>query len=189
MRKTGFIVLAFLLFTSLAIAQVPNRVNVFFGYSYSSVNTFGFADGDRINLATGWEGSLEGRVLPFVGVVADFDSHSGSPSLFVACPKSANPTCSPSTVNIHQADFLFGPRLSVPIGRFRPFAEALFGFEHVTTNGFGPDKSFASAFGGGLDYKLMRRVAVRVEGDYMRTQLFSATQKNMRLSTGLVLRF
>ena len=183
MQKAGFVFFASFVFVTMAAAQVPTRGNVFFGYSYSNENTFTFAGGNRVNLG-GWEGSFEGRVLPWVGVVADVDRRSGS-----VCPATVSPPCGPSGVNIDQADVLFGPRLSMSVGKLRPFVEGLFGFEHVNTRALGPDRSFATALGGGLDYKLARPLAWRFQGDYMRTKLFNTTQNNMRLTTGIVFRF
>ncbi len=84
---------------------------------------------------------------------------------------------------------LFGPRLSVSVGKVRPFAEALFGVGHVGTNGFGSDTSFATGIGGGIDYRIFRPIALRFEGDYLQTRFFGTTQNNVRLSTGIVFRF
>jgi opacity protein-like surface antigen len=85
----------------------------------------------------------------------------------------------------------FGPRLSFPIGKFRPFGEAMFGVGHVNT-GQGistSDTSLVTTVGGGLDYKIVRILALRAEGDYVQTRFFHTTQDNFRLSTGLVFRF
>ena len=57
-----------------ASAQIPTRGNVFFGYSYGSAD---FSSTNRTNL-NGWNGSLEGKVLPWVGFVADFSGLYGS---------------------------------------------------------------------------------------------------------------
>jgi opacity protein-like surface antigen len=87
-------------------------------------------------------------------------------------------------------NFLFGPRVSMSVGKFRPFAEALFGGAHVSANnGVSSDTSFATALGGGLDYKIIRPLAWRFQGDYVQTRFFSTTQNNVRISTGIVLRF
>jgi len=75
------------------------------------------------------------------------------------------------------------------VGRFRPFVEGLFGGAHVNANGGGSDTSFATALGGGLDYKIIRPLAWRFQGDYVQTRFFGTTQSNVRLSTGIVFRF
>ena len=45
------------------------------------------------------------------------------------------------------------------------------------------------ALGGGVDYRILRPVAWRFQGDYVSTHFFSAQQNNVRLSTGIVFRF
>jgi hypothetical protein len=182
MRRAGFVVLVFLLLVPLAVTQVPNKVNIFAGFSYSNVNSFAFANGNRLHL-TGWQGAFEAKLYHWVGFVADVDSRSGT-----LCPGPV-PACAPGNITMSQSDVLFGPRLAVPLGRVRPFAEGLFGFEHVTTNQFGPDKSLATALGGGVDYRLARHAGWRFQADFMHTSLFSSKQNNVRLSTGLVVRF
>jgi hypothetical protein len=186
MRKAGLIVFVLLLFASPSIAQTTSRANAFFGFSYTDANTFEFANGKRLNLS-GYGGSVEVKIVPHVGFVAAADKLSGSPSLAILCPGAV--VCTPQVVNLHETDFLFGPRVSAPIWKLRPFVEGLVGYAHVQTDQFGPDKSIAEAFGGGVDYKLFWRIGARLEGDYVRTQLFGRTQKDVRLTAGLLYRF
>ena len=49
------------------MAQIPTSGNVYFGYSLNHGGT-GVTDSGTLN---GWEGSLEGKVFPHVGLVAD----------------------------------------------------------------------------------------------------------------------
>ncbi|MGA8763235.1 MAG: hypothetical protein WB562_10255, partial [Candidatus Sulfotelmatobacter sp.] len=133
---------------------------------------------------------LEGKVFPWVGIVADFSGHYGSqdvPSGIGTC--AIGVTCSPLHVSTNVQNILFGPRVSVSVGKIRPFAEALFGAGHISTNGAGSDTSFSTALGGGLDYRLIRPIAWRFQGDYVQTRFFGTTQNNVRLSTGIVFRF
>jgi len=182
MRMALFIVFAALAFATLASAQAPTSGNVFFGYSYYNADLSSLG---RSNL-NGWTGSLEGKVLPWVGMVADFSETYGSESITIVCPA---PLCPNESINAHEYNMLFGPRLSVSVGKVRPFAEALFGVGHVGTNGFGSDTSFATGIGGGIDYRIFRPIALRFEGDYLQTRFFGTTQNNVRLSTGIVFRF
>lgn len=182
-------------FSGTAAAQVPTSGNVFFGYSYYSMDVSSFnqpgTNGWGRQNTNGWEASLEGKVIPFLGFVADFDSHYGSQNLPVACP-AGEPPCLlvPVSANITERNVLFGPRVSFSAGKFRPFAEALFGAAHMNVGGgFGSDTSFATGVGGGLDYKIIKPVALRLQGDYVQTRLFGATQNNIRISTGIVFRF
>jgi hypothetical protein len=176
------------IFSAAAGAQVPTSGNVFFGYSYYNTNLSSI---DRAN-TNGWESSLEGKVVPFLGFVADFDSHYGSQNFPAICavPSGGGPCSSSFNASVTEQNFLFGPRVSFSVGRFRPFAEALFGAGHVNvSNGLGSDTSFATALGGGIDYKIIRPVAWRFQGDYVQTRFFGATQNNVRISTGIVFRF
>ncbi len=182
MRKITLLALVLLAFAGLASAQVPSG-NVFFGYSFYNTDLSSI---DRAN-TNGWEASVEGKIIPWVGMVADFDGHYGSQNFPGICGGGGACTFNAS-VNEH--NFLFGPRVSVSVGKFRPFAEALFGGAHISgDNGLGSDTSFATALGGGLDYKIIRPIAWRFQGDYVQTRFFGTTQNNVRISTGIVLRF
>jgi opacity protein-like surface antigen len=185
MRNVLITALSLLALASLAAAQVPTSGNVFFGYSYSSINP----SGDRVN-TNGWEATLEGKVFPFLGIVADFDGHYGSENFGgVACPPGQSCIPVAFNVNIAEHNFLFGPRVSASVGKFRPFAEFEIGAGHINANAAGSDTSFATAVGGGLDYRLIRPIAWRFQGDYVHTSFFGTGQNNVRISTGIVLRF
>src|SRR5579872_2335433 len=177
MRKIVIIALALIASPILAAAQVPTSGNIFFGYSYYNTD---LSTIDRAN-TNGFEGSLEGKVFPFLGIVADFDGHYGSQNFPAACPVGL-PNCNASlNVNFTEHNVLFGPRVSASVGRFRPFAEAMFGVGHVNAGDFGSDTSFATAIGGGLDYRVLRILAWRFQGDYVRTSFFHTDQNNLRL--------
>jgi hypothetical protein len=192
--KTTVIVFAIAAFASLASAQVPSG-NIFVGYSYSRADAELIATNQRGEGLSfnGWEGSVEGKFLPWIGIVADVGGLYGpwSQSIAVACPIGV-PSCSVSSVRARVHTVLFGPRVSIPVGRFTPFAHALVGLGHVsnTSNSVSvSDTSFATAIGGGLDYKLIKGLAWRVQGDALSTHLFNNTQNNFRFSTGIVFHF
>jgi hypothetical protein len=183
MRKAVLLSLLIFFFASLAGAQVPTSGNIFVGYTYLNTNLSQHSSG-----LNGWEGSIEGKFFPFVGIVGDFSANYGSLNFTgpgVTCPTTGCPT----NINTHIDNFLFGPRVSAPVGKFRPFAELLFGASHANTNGFGSDTSFATAVGGGIDYKFFHLLGVRFEGDYIHTDLFNRSQGNFRFSTGLAFHF
>jgi opacity protein-like surface antigen len=192
------IAIAFTLFSvaGLAAAQASSSGNVFFGYSYYNADLFST---ERVS-ANGWEATVEGKVLPFIGIVADFDNHySGtvhiplSDCFGIGCPlqPSSGPIPSPGgyiIASVWGANFLFGPRVSVPLGRFRPFGEVLFGASHINAQ-VESATSFGTAVGGGIDYRLSRPLAWRFQGDYIHARAFGFGQNNVRVSTGIVLRF
>lgn len=173
--------------SSLATAQLGTSANVFLGYSTDGVSssTLGIENGNRTWL-DGWNASLEVKLIRWVGVVADFSGHY----------RSGRQSFTQPTVfflyDSHEHDLLFGPRISATFGRARPFAEGLFGVGLLsgTTDSYPMSQdSFAFALGGGVDYRLIKPLAVRVQGDYVRTNFFNTSQNDFRLSTGLVLRF
>lgn len=179
---------ALLAFTSLATAQIPTSGNVFLGYSHVSADV---NLNNRVGL-NGWNGSLEGKVLPWVGIVADISGTYGSHDYPIACPAVIIPgqSCSAPNTAIHNV--LFGPRVSVPIGRFTPFAHALFGVSHIhiSAGSFSnSDTSFGYALGGGVDYRIIHGIGWRVQLDELRTRFFGQTQGNIRFSTGVALHF
>lgn len=184
MRKMAVTAFLILLVRGFAAAQIPTSGNVFFGYSYynSSIS------GQRTSL-NGWEGSVEGKVLPFIGIVGDFSGYDGSQNFTCAVPVGSLPGDCILNNNFTEHNYLFGPRASISVGKIRPFAELLVGAGHIHINGGASDTSFATAVGGGIDYKLMRVLAWRFQGDYIHTTLFNVAQNNVRLSTGIVFRF
>ena len=178
-----------------AEAQVPTSGNVFFGYSYSGGNVFLSSAPERAAAShsaglNGWEGSLEGKFLPWIGIVADLSGHYGSHDLPVC--GFVLPPCHISSFSTKQYTVLFGPRVSVSVGKFTPFAHALIGAGHVSDTGDGisySNTSFATAIGGGLDYKVIKGLAWRLQGDEIHTRFFGAGQDHFRFSTGIVFRF
>ena len=191
---TKFAVLLLLIVTRFAVAQAPTSGNIFLGYSFQNADAtaFSFSSATRPNM-NGWRGSLEGRIFPHVGLVTDFTGEYGNQNatvLPVVPVGGGNPV--PFQVTGHEYEVLFGPRVGAQIGNMRPFAEVLVGIGHMHSSFLGTsasDNSFASAFGGGFDYRLLRTLAWRVEGDYVHSRFFSNSQNNVRISTGIVFRF
>jgi len=177
-------VLALLLLSAAAQAQLPSG-NVFVGYSYAQAD-LSFDKGASLR---GWEGSVEGKILPLLGIVADIDSHYNYSSVPVCTIPGV---CPPVAVNSVFRTYTFGPQVSVPFGRFSPFAHALFGGAHIKEGGDGfaaADTSIAYILGGGLDYKLFYRIKWRVQADAVETRFFNGSQNNLRVSTGVVVHF
>lgn len=192
MRKILVAVSLVLSFAGFAIAQVPTSGNVFFGYSYD--NSKLAVDRSGLN---GWEGSLEGKVFPHVGIVADFSGHYGSQDLPICPVAPVGGGCSTFSTSTHELNVMFGPRVSFAVGRWTPFAQGLFGVAHISTNGYGSDTSFATALGGGLDYRIVKPAAWRFQLDYVRTHYSlpdygianGVVQNHFRFSTGIVFQF
>lgn len=181
MRVVGFAVFLMSVFLGNAFAQVP-KGNVFIGYSYMSADVPNTAARQNLN---GWEGSLEGKVLPFLSIVADGSGHYGTTQFFT-CPLPAGGGCA-GAVNGNLYTALFGPRVSASFGRLRPFAHVLTGAADVS--GSSSDFSLASAFGGGVDFKIAPILGWRFQGDYIHTHFSGQPEGHAHISTGVVLRF
>jgi hypothetical protein len=178
LQKRIAIVFALLMMTAAGFAQIPTSGNVFLGYSFNRADT-GLSNRANLN---GWEGSVEAKVFPFVGIVADFSGHYGK--LTIPVDGVAERT--------RLQSYLFGPRVSFSVGKIRPFAHVLIGGAQFRGSDSGiltTDTSFADAIGGGIDYHLISRVSWRVQADALQTHFFGERQNDARISTGLVLRF
>jgi hypothetical protein len=165
MMRTIGLLLGVLFLASLP-AAAQDKVEVFGGYSYMR-----FRPGNDLNL-NGWEASAQYKFKDWLGGVADFDGHYGSPSGI--------------GTSVHT--FLFGPQVSLP-SRVSPFAHVLLGGAHFSAAGFS-DTSFSMAIGGGMDAEIKQGISWRIiQGDYLLTRFASQTQNNGRISTGVIFRF
>jgi opacity protein-like surface antigen len=189
MRKTVIVaavsVLTFGLCAGIARAQVPTSGNVYFGYTYYNTDLAPSRGG-----LNGWQGTLEGKLFPMLGIVADLTGQYGPLGLGEICPvvPVGGGGCMTYNLSTHEYNAMFGPRVGTTIGKFRPFGEFEIGVGHVSAR-TESDTSFATALGGGVDYKILHLLAWRVQGDYVHTRFFGAGQNNLRISTGIVLRF
>lgn len=192
MKKTLIVVWLLLLASTAAIAQVPGKGNIYVGYSHLRVRDLGGFNG--------WTGSLEGRILPHVGIVADISGNYGSENAILLPGIFASRGDADSSAHT----ILFGPRVSGRIDNIRPFGHALFGISRwkteyqfvrvsepeVILNGESDGTDFATAIGGGLDYSFAGPAAWRVQIDYLNSKYFgSGRESSFRFSTGLVLNF
>jgi hypothetical protein len=171
--KTAAVVLAFLslmLFTTLSRAQLLPSGNVYVGAAYADsvdvVNRYTFR---------GWNASAED--LPFrrfthLGIVLDGSGFYRS--------------------GVQQYNLVLGPRFSLTYGKWRPFVQVMVGAQR-STSGDMTHYIGAGDAGGGVDRKFqflfLKNFSWRLQFDYVRTHLFSATQNDYRGSTGLVWRF
>ena len=199
------------LLTTPAAAQ-RKRFAAFGGYSsradivFTPVSSFPISI-PNIERMNGWNGSFEAKLIPIIGVVADVSGHYGSYGANVGC--EAILICVPvnGTVNSSLYSVMFGPQASVSLWRFTPFVHALFGVAHINhkadllaVDGLSnSDTSFADAFGGGFDFRIVSIVSWRFQADLLQTRFFnlpppisyvvSTPQNGFRGSTGVVVRF
>src|SRR5579864_3007304 len=89
MRNPAFIGALIFISTAIAGAQVPTSGNVFFGYSYENAGSSALDLASGRHNFQGWEASLEGKVFPALGIVADFSGHYGSENVTFDTPNGA----------------------------------------------------------------------------------------------------
>ncbi|MFZ0761419.1 MAG: hypothetical protein WAM69_15845 [Candidatus Sulfotelmatobacter sp.] len=154
----------------------PNHGNVFIGYShlgavhceaiYTSLTVTCDPFSAKSSKLSGWNVAVEKKYLHYFGVVADFSGEYGG---------------------LTQSDFLFGLRGGGSIGRFRPFAQAMVGAVHGQE--LGSDTSLAEDLGVGTDFRLARLLSWRNEVDELKTGSNLFERRNLRLTSGLAVRF
>jgi len=184
LRKNIAIVFALLLISAAGFAQVPTSGNIYVGYALDHGNT-GLTDNGTLN---GWEASVEGKVVPHLGIVADVSQTYGTLTNQVIA--------FPFGVDEHNqvTSYLVGPRVSFGAGKFRPFVHVLIGAAHLheSVSGVGfvnAETDFADALGGGLDYHLIPRVSWRLQLDDLQTHFHGVREDDTRFTTGLALHF
>lgn len=174
MRKFITVGLLLGMFSVAAFAQEMGgtpKAEIFGGYQYTR-----FDGGLNAN---GWNTSVAGNLNNWFGIAGDF---SGA-------YKTQN------GVSFHNYTYTFGPVVSYRHNEtFTPFAHFLAGGFRASAalNGIsGSDNGFAMMFGGGLDVKATRHVGVRaIQFDWLSLHSNgSSDNNNMRISTGLLLRY
>lgn len=175
--------MALLMVSTGGFAQASG--NVFVGYSLNRAST-GWTNTGNLN---GWEISAESKLAPFAGVVGDVSTQYGT--LQICCGHLFGGTGSVNSTTRVES-FMFGPRVSASVGRFRPFAQALVGLGHLHVDAleyaYG-ESCVADAVGGGVDYRIISKIGFRVQGDWLQTRFYGSRQNDARVSTGLVMSF
>jgi hypothetical protein len=193
------LVSSLLIFSPVVSGQTKG--DVYLGYSFVSSGltvrsccfsgSVSSASAGRASL-NGWEASASVVFLPWLRAVGDVAGGYGTvPVVFSSILGSGK-----LNVNTNLHTYLFGVRASASVGRLAPFGQALIGLaqQSVSANAFitnvgQRDSALAFDLGGGIDFRLVSRVAWRVQADYLQTKLFDSTQHDPRISTGIVLRF
>jgi hypothetical protein len=168
MRNLAGIMLLFLLVSSATAQDFP-RAEVFGGYQYSRQQS--------TNL-NGWNASLTGNYNRWFGLTGDFSGayHSEGGADF------------------RSYTYTFGPTVAARNNeKFTPFAHALFGGVHQSTDfagsSLGSVNGFAVFLGGGVDATLSPHLAVRVgQFDYARFHFSAGSANVFRYSAGIVFR-
>lgn len=194
MRRSLPLLVTVLLLSVLSAAQSSDRKEIFAGYSYMNQDvslTYPFGN-SGIN---GWNASATFPVKQNFGIVADFSGFY--PSYNPGCGSQ----CS-STARVHT--FLFGPQVSIHRGRWKPFARFLIGDTNMYTYDAGvnaytftSNNSLTFGAGGGIDFSLTSRLALRGQVDWLHSGFQTSDDQRtneeihnvVRISPGLVFRF
>jgi hypothetical protein len=148
-------------------------------YSWLHVNS---ANYDLQRTGNGGSGFFEYNVNNTVGLVADFGGYANTRR----------------GIDDKLLTYMFGPRFNWRHSRLTPYAQFLFGGAYVWNSPTGvstTQNAFATAAGGGLDYNLNNRIAIKpIQVEYVMTQIDSANgfgshQNDVRYSAGVVFRF
>jgi hypothetical protein len=82
-----------------------------------------------------------------------------------------------------------GVKVSKGSRKLQPFAHALLGVAHIFPRAATGNNGFAVRLGGGLEAQLRQQIWLRVEADYVRSQLYSSGQNNFQSVAGINYRF
>ena len=179
------------------------RAELFLGYSYLQAVPK-LAAGNRLVWLNGGSASIAYNLNRYLGIVADVGDYTNSEIRFQGAYGA--------TVDVNDANggvisYLFGPRISFrKYSRITPFVQGLFGGAHASEITLAnctfsctllpAENTFALAAGGGIDVRVKRHFAIRViQAEYVMTRFkdydtgTTAMQNDMRLSSGIVLRF
>ena len=154
-------------------AQNTSKTELFVGYTHVRFNgqPLGFADATGLN---GGEVSGSYVFRPWIGVVLDASAAFGS-----ALGQS-----------VHNYALLTGPQVWYGKGKARVFGRVLVGASHDTVSVLGSNNHLTYGAGGGAEIDVRPRLAVRlIQADYLMGRGFSETQRNLRLSGGVVFRW
>ena len=182
------------LFVLPLMAQDTPKAEVFGGYQYQ------YLGGDFTGLNTnGWDAS----------VTANINKHFGIAGQFGGVYKSETVTSDDVSVTAkaHLYDYTFGPVIAMDFSaKINPFVHVLFGGFTIGGTGAGclvgsGSESCASAsastnglamkFGGGVDYNLSKRIAIRpIQFDWNYYHANGQSESsNISIATGIVIRF
>lgn len=188
MKQFLWLIVTVLFLCVTARAQETPAWEVSAGYSSLTGNLIH----PRFHLNGGYA-SLTGNLNDWFGVKFDFSAYYGTVN-------GANLAGQAFPGSPSAQTFTVGPVFSIRRnGRFTPFVHFGIGGIHASQAYLGLSQSattFAVSGGGGADFKINNRAAIRIEGDYLSTTFsmppatFSpgSTQGNIQISAGIVFR-
>jgi hypothetical protein len=176
MKKLVLIAVFVMGFSVAAIAQDLPAYEIFTGYSY-----FRFVPTGSSNDLHGWNVALDFNKNKYAAIVADFTGNYGRYN-----DRYNQLTNRP--IKAHSC--LFGPKITVPQGRYSPFIQALVGVYHVNYGGRQSrrtENDFGAAFSFGVDISANKSISVRpFQAEYVALRAKAIIQSDIRVSSGVV---
>ncbi len=177
------------------------RFEFFAGGSYAEAGLFNAGHWAGL---PGWDASLGLNATSWLGFIVDGGQYFGTskipfnvPKPFPTGPEYCATLCSTFNVATREYNFLFGVQFARrKYERWTPIGELMYGHQGtrgVATPLTGPlfaevSSGRALLAGGGVDYKINQRFALRFKADYLQTGSFKQKQDNVRFSVGIVIR-
>jgi len=184
--------------------QFP-RFELFAGGSYAEAGLFNAGHWAGL---PGWDASLALNATSWLGFVVEGGQYFGTSKIPGAAPAPfppgqtfcGTPSCT-FNVTTREYNFLFGAQFSRrKYERWTPFGELLYGHQGTRGEASAGGETFkevgtgrAVVAGGGIDYKISPRFALRLKADYLQTgsqfpTFAKKNQDNFRFSVGIVIR-
>lgn len=210
---TAFVFFVFCAIRASAQADEVKRTEFFAGYSFGSAGVnFGFGPvGEQVYRGRsghdGFNGSGVVNVGRYVGIKGDVSGtyKNGRFSFQVPSLIQSNPTTTVAfDAKASLYNFLAGVQIkdNASTRRLKPFVHAMVGAAHrrneiegggmvciaiIPCPGSTTETGFAGGFGGGLDLRLNKRLALRLfQVDYNPIKFNAGWDHNFRFSTGIV---
>jgi hypothetical protein len=213
MKITNFALLsAAMIFAVSGYAQDTPKFEVYGDYSYLQFNPT--LSGLQSRAFNGGGGGVQWNAWKFLGVKGDFQGYGSTQWTLtetapVVTPHGTIPAGTYKT-NFNQFTYMFGPVVGVHASKFTVFGELLFGQSNTnaygslvqainagggTINASTTQHPFTMAFGGGVDYNINHRFALRLaDMDWVLTRFTNPltdtnNQNSFRYLGGFVVRF
>ena len=183
MRIGGVVLCLFLAGAAPLFAADTPKFELFGGYSF-------MRDTDRAeSFPAGWAVSASGNVNSWIGVVTEV---GGSHRSCDNCQRGpfATERFRGTNLDVTILTFMGGPRVASHANALvTPFAQVLFGGSHMK-GGIEWDGALNTGFtyqpGAGVDVRVARNAAVRLQGDYRIIRTSGRINKESRVAIGIV---
>jgi hypothetical protein len=162
-------------FSSLGYEQNVPRLEVYGGLGYLNTGTSALAARQNV---LGFDGSVAVHINRWIAGEGNFSGYYKTIQIL-----------SVGTFPFHDYLMMGGPRFNIR----KAFFHGLVGIDRLAGNwnfyafnGTTPKNVLAGAAGGGVQWNISRRLALRTSGDYVLTRFGTLTQNNFRVTLGIV---